>query len=625
AKAISLAGPFEAEGRATIADVALGFRARAGALGRDSVPVSAELDLGEGQHVAFSGALSGLDATPEVHGELTANGPSLAALVAVAGIDPGTASAMLDQPFSVTAKVTADAAAVSLSDVVAALGETRLTGAFEVEPGAPTRLDGILAVNRIDLDRLLAQAPAPEVEPAPEPAPGPLVPAGIAGHLSINVDALVARGEVIQRLRLDLAFADGAVTVEQGTALLPGASDLALFGTAERAADGPRFDGQVEIASDNLRALLAWAGIAAEAVPADRLRSFGVATQVSATPSGVALDGLDLRIDTTRITGRIAATLAAVPAITADLALDKLNVDAYLPADSGGAAGGGSGPPALPAGFTLDVTLAAEQLTVRGQGVRGLALAARLADGRLALSRLRAADLAGVAVAFEGLLDPFAPRYDGTLRLEGASVAGVARLAALDPTWRLDDLGRVALDATLAGDATATRFDAKVATAPFDARLAGTVDVATMAMAVTYDATVRDAARALGAFAVAVELPDTGPLRLVGTYQGTPDGGDATLKADGGFGSVEAAGRVGPAAFDVRIKASGASRNAALSLFGVALDMADGEFALEGTAKGGAAEAAVDVRGTTAGATLALTAAAKGLDTRPAFNGRLRL
>ncbi len=626
AKAASLSGPFEAEGRAIIADLALGFRARVGALGRESVPVTVELDLGEAQRVAFSGAVGGLDTSPEVggpevggpevSGEVSAGGPSLSALLAVAGV---AVPAMLDQPYTLAARVTASAATASLSDVTAALGETRLTGALTVEPGTPMRLDGILVVNRIDLDRLLAAAPAAE---APGTATGPLVPAGFAGHLSLSVDALVVHAEIVQQVRLDLGFDAGAVTIEQGTALLPGASDLALFGTAARTADGPRFDGQVEIASDNLRALLAWAGIAAESVPADRLRHFGLATQVSATPSEVALDGLDLRIDTTRVTGSVTTTLGAVPAINADLALDKLNVDAYLPAESAGA---GGGPPVLPTGFALDLTLAAEQLTVRGQGVRGLALAARLADGRLALSRLRAEDLAGVAVAFDGELDPLAPRYDGTLRLEGASIAGLARLAALDPTWRLDELGRVSLEATLAGDAKATRFDANVATVPFDAKVGGTIDVATLAMDVSYDATVRDAARALGAFAVAAELPDTGPLRLTGTYKGSPDGGDAKLAASGGFGAVEVAGRVGLSAFDVGFKASGASRNAALALFGVAPDMADGDFALEGTAKGGASEAAVDVRGSTAGATLALNAVAKGLDTRAAYTGRLSL
>lgn len=614
----SLRGPFEAEGSLVVAGSTLGFKGRVGALDRDAIAVALDVDFGQDARVGFAGQVRAVAAFA-VNGTLEGSGPSLARALGRAGLGAALPAAF-DGAFTLGAAIAATEAGASLTDVSATLGEARATGAFELAFGAPIRLDGVIAVNRLDLDALLASAGEGAGATPAAPADGPLVPADLAGDLSVTVDAVVLRGEVVQQARLDASFGDGVVTIRQGGALLPGGSDLALFGVAERRDEQPSFDGRVEIASDNLRTLLAWAGVALGDVPAERLRRFGLVTPIVAAPGRVTLDGLDLRLDTSRVTGRLDAALGDAPAIEADLAIDKLNLDAYLPESDGGA---GAAPPA---NLTLDLTLAADQITYRGQNAQGVTVAARLAGGQVAVERFAARDLAGAAVAFDGALDPLAPRYDGTLSVAGKDLSGLARVASLDPAWRLDALGPVELEARVQGATGPVDLDATMTSGALDARVTGTVDMATVNLDVAYDAMVRDAGGALAAFDIAgpAALADAGIGRVRGTYKGGASGGEGALAVEGPFGTVDVKGRLDaaaqPMAFDVAVAAKGASRDAALALLGVAGLGADGAYELSGTAKGSLASATLDATLGTAGATATAKGTITGLASSPAYD-----
>ncbi|MEX2648148.1 MAG: AsmA family protein, partial [Alphaproteobacteria bacterium] len=219
ATAQSLAGPFEIDGQAVIAGLALGIEARLGALDRPSTPVGVQLDVGTGR-LAFDGTLTGLDGAPAAAGRVEASGESLARLLEAVGVALGPTGAMADYPFAASAEIKGDAGSVALGGLVATVGETRLTGAFDIVPGTPLRIDGVVAVNRIDLDALLAALPV--TAPAEAAPTASLVPTGIAGDLSVGVDALVVKGEIVQQVRLDVAVEDGVVALQQGTAQLPG-------------------------------------------------------------------------------------------------------------------------------------------------------------------------------------------------------------------------------------------------------------------------------------------------------------------------------------------------------------------------------------------------------------------
>src|SRR5690606_3057065 len=88
-----------------------------------------------------------------------------------------------------------------------------------------------------------------------------------------------------------------------------------------------------EAASSDLRALLQWLGVPLGNVPGDRLRSFSTNAKLSARRSQVLINELDARIDATKITGALTAAFEARPSLGVNLVADRINLDAYLPAD----------------------------------------------------------------------------------------------------------------------------------------------------------------------------------------------------------------------------------------------------------------------------------------------------
>jgi len=96
--------------------------------------------------------------------------------------------------------------------------------------------------------------------------------------------------------------------------------------------DAPKFNGRVEIARINARDLLKQLGIAYAPADAKALTHVGLATRYNATTKSVALSDLTLTLDDTRLTGT--ASLASFSPLQPrfDLALDRIDIDRYLPA-----------------------------------------------------------------------------------------------------------------------------------------------------------------------------------------------------------------------------------------------------------------------------------------------------
>ena len=131
---------------------------------------------------------------------------------------------------------------------------------------------------------------------------------------------------------------EGLLGVQQFSAQLPGGSAISLAGDVAPADGQPSFAGVLEASSDNLRGLLGWLGVDVAAVPNDRLRNLAFASRVTATPTEVQLGEIDMRLDDSKIAGGIVIALPgetrAQPAFGIGLALDQINVDAYMPAAS---------------------------------------------------------------------------------------------------------------------------------------------------------------------------------------------------------------------------------------------------------------------------------------------------
>ncbi|GAA4252793.1 AsmA family protein [Azospirillum formosense] len=444
------------------------------------------------------------------------------------------AVALLAQSFGIRTAVEASSTGASFTNLEAQLGDTRATGTATLRSGTPARAELTLALNRLDLDAWLERAGAggsdagspsaarngntaksapPNVPSGGGPAPsggGPVPSGGAAppggfalpdaldAKLDLAVDGITYNGGVVRQGRVEASLTGGTLNIDRFSALLPGGSDFVAAGELTAANGQPNLDLRMEANADNLRALLEWLRVDVRAVPADRLRRSSVAAQLQGRPGRLDVNGLDLRVDASRLTGAVAYVDRGRPAFGARLDLDRLNLDAYLPQSGGDAAGqtaptanGGTGggatggggtagnaaapasangaaqtparngrsaltPARLLAGVDANLELSVGQLTVRNTPVQGLRLDATAAGGALTIKEATVQDAAGVRLRLDGQIAGLEPLRGAhlTLNAEAASLERVARAVPWpEGAPAPERLGAVKAQARLSGDA----------------------------------------------------------------------------------------------------------------------------------------------------------------------------
>jgi uncharacterized protein involved in outer membrane biogenesis len=397
-------------------------------------------------------------------GKATAAGDDFAALSAAFG---QSLPSGLARPFTANADLVAGRAEARLDRLSFALDDSHGTGTLRVAPLAPANLTITLALNQIDLDRLASGRPgkpvttgsataklpgAPVTDPSfaapPESPATTVVPLDVEGMIDLTVDALHWRGGIIRGAHLQAALDRGALKIARLGATLPGGSELSLNGTLDAPAGQRQFRGAVELESNDLRLLLDWLGANSAGIPADRLRKLSLSSRFAALPDRIEIAGIDLTVDATRLTGAATVALRQRLAVGARLAIDQLNIDAYLPAPATTVAttkaapastpppareadAPGRGPIALLADFDANIDAAVDTLTWRGQPARGVRLAATLQDGGLTVREATVADVVGAAATASGAMTGIggsAQSWHAAITLKGPEIAHVIRL-----------------------------------------------------------------------------------------------------------------------------------------------------------------------------------------------------
>lgn len=591
----SLQGPFVGDLAMTLRGSRIEAGLRTGRFTPDaaSTPVTVTLVVPEaGSEVRAQGRVAGLGqgtAGATFEGSLTAESPSLArTLAAVQGVEPAPP---LDRPFRLAGTLQAGRQGVALDGMTLRLGETEGSGGASLALVEPARLDVALAFTRIDLDALLREAraegsgiraaattPPPTVSPSqaaaaePPPVPGtaptapaqalvPALPADLTGSIDVTADVITWHGGIVRSAAVSASLADGEVTLNKAGALLPGSSEINAFGFLDTRTDPPAVDGTVEVKSSSLRGLLEWLGVDVAAVPADRLRHFNATAAVQGTAAEVAVPSLDGVLDTTRFQGAAALRpLQERPSFGLSLAVDALNLDAYLPRQGAEAApapaeadpqpagqgrvempappGEPSAPPPLFAdlavlnAFDANIKARAGVVTYRGEEVRDARLDMALVQGRATFGETVAEDLAGSRVGVSGALGGFGgtPTFDGlTITLRSDDPAPLARVLGLELPAAARGAAPVDLSATLTGDLSrlAVTTTNRLAGGSFTAEGAvadplGTVAV-DLAVVANHDNLVA-LARRLGVAYEPRGGRDIGPLALTGQLSGGAEG-----------------------------------------------------------------------------------------------------
>ena len=499
----SLDGPFRGDGTFAVRGRPVTFQLATSTL-RDGGTMSISVEAifgGERGRALFEGVVRGDGEMPAFDGNVRIEAADLGALLSALAVDLGALpAAPLAAEFDARGALSVSAEAIAADELQVRLGESQATGALSWRDGGVPQLDAAVELNRIDLDQFL---PAEEVggagQPGDEAALVPLqtisdnvrqvIPADVAATIDLKIGTLTWREGVIRQARTKLVLNDGVVTLQPASALLPGGADVRFAGRLTQGVDRPWLQGVVEIAADDLRAILSWLSVDVGDVPADRLRRLNASADLSAIGNRLSTTNLDVRIDTTRIAGNAAITADERPRITAALAVNTVNVDAYLPRT--GETGAGSEETASPApeaasddawaglaDIDADVALKMDALIYGGVRIAGLELDAALDGDNLTLRRAQVANVAGASVSVSGTARTVwsEPTVDLAVESTAASLDGVVAFLDIDSEIRTQAFGKFALQGSLKGDEDAVSLDFTLAAGTAEATLEGTVD-----------------------------------------------------------------------------------------------------------------------------------------------------
>lgn len=465
ASAGTLNGPFQLAGTATVRGLPSELSIGVGDLESGGpTPIKLTMRLPDSNaELLLDGRVDLAGEAPGFQGSLTASGTNLAAAMTQLG---GSANLppLLGQNFELLSQLALDGQSFAARDLSLALGPSRGTGEVVYTLGDAPTVIAKLNFPQLNLDELIAQATPPGAnlpeaqtgaETAPDDgAPATLLPPGLTGTVELGVGQLTYRGQIVQDVAIAADFADDKATLRDIAMQLPGPSTLALSGEVALSNGAPAFVGRLELASDRLRDLLTWVGVDVASVPADRLGRFDLATDVDASGRQVSLSDLAIELDSTRASGGLVLALGERPGIGLGLAVDRLNVDAYMPAGGGGATTGGGGGGAAGgdplAAFDANLDLRVGSLTYQGVPVGDVRIVGALQNGTFRFDELKLGVIAGGSLSYAGTLAPAEPRFDGTLTLSTSKPEELAMLAGLDPGM-LSQIGSFDLTADIDG------------------------------------------------------------------------------------------------------------------------------------------------------------------------------
>jgi len=599
--AASLTGPFESAGEIRTRGVPLNYNLNVGEIihGR-TVPFNLKLGMTPGDlALQLNGTLVGIADAPKIKGKIKGDAKSLAAVIQA--IRPGALPGPLSQAFEIEAGVVADAKGVEAKGFTVKLGSTQASGDMTVSLGKMTNVAVRLAANRIDLDKWLSLPEVAatsvgedkgQVQPvAAKPAGGgngkpstsagataAALPGNINASLAFSAEAVTYRGGVIRNAALNADLANSEITLSQLSAQFPGGSDLAVFGFITMAKGAPRFEGEMETTVNDLRGVLRWLGTDMKGIAPDRLRKMTLATRVVASPQSVQLSGLDLKFDSSRLTGGVIVALTRRLSFGADVTINRLNLDAYLPKsaavkkptpkagatapakDKGPAKGKGPAKTkSAPAGrfaalkvlTTLDANLKArvKSLVYRGTPVKGAFFDGTLYNGKLDIRRLSVAEAAGASLSAAGSLDGLGGTLKAsalTFKAKAADVAKVLRLTGQTAPPALKGLGPVAVNGRIDGPLMAPKVKVSVSGAGATATLFGQIDglaVIPSAKKLTLQLKAKNPARLLKIAGVDEKISKKlGPLTVAGQLNGNLLTPAVTLDIQAAGGSVAVSG-----------------------------------------------------------------------------------
>lgn len=444
--AVSLNGPFKAQGIGRLRHMSVLFEGSLGDLGGErAAPLNLVVHSAEGAaELRVSGLLGGSSEGRILRGDVRLKGEDLTAFLNAAGAVVPTQG--LHVPFALNSRLTAAATVIDLPDIVAQVDQSAVQGKISYAFGRqPRTASVVLTVGSLDLDAWIRGGlfTAPEIRPVgadglTEALLADGLPGDLTADLSLEVQALTWRGAVVSQARIKAGLDKGVLTLDDASARLPGSSSARLSGTVKTPDGLPTFDLVAEAQSYTLRNTLEWLGLDVSGVSGGRLNSLQASASVGGTWREVIVRDLKATVDTTTLRG--AATLRPGPRPALGVALDvaSLSIDAYhAPTPPGDVLTGLPTMASLGVLGTFDMNLRADlgRVTWNDVPLSGVHLDLGLIGGRLIVREARVEDAAGADLSVVGSLGGFGSvaTFDGlTATVQVPDVARFSRGFALD-------------------------------------------------------------------------------------------------------------------------------------------------------------------------------------------------
>ena len=288
---------------------------------------------------------------------------------------------------------------------------------------------------------------------------GVRLPGGIDVRVGLAVEEIVLKGRPIREVRLDASLGEGALSLDRFSARLPGGATFGATGTASGGDGTLRYAGKLSFRAADLRTLLDRMGVDLSGMAAGGLEKATAVADVSGDLSRIRFGNVRVQLDDSRLDGSASLALGGRPAFDASLDVDRLDLDAWLPAAEAGRTGAAVVAGAA-AGVTTDVTT-------------GVAAEARVATGAAAEARVATGDATGDAVP-ASRKEPPSKRGDDPLSIPRNFDADLdVRVGRL--IYREAEIGDLRFDGTLVNGRLTVREASIGSLAGASARIEGVV------------------------------------------------------------------------------------------------------------------------------------------------------
>ena len=227
----------------------------------------------------------------------------------------------LKHSFGARAKISMDTKRFKFDELEIQLEKTEGSGSAEVTFEGNVDANVVLSVKKLDLDSLLVlpskvKSHLPnssgniglkgtvnpgqrDIRSIPsfittnaEPFGLYALPDTLSATLNLSVGKLIYKNETIRQAKLNASLANKEITLSQMSALLPGNSDVALFGFVTQKTKNLTFDGSMDVATNDIRSLLKWLGTNTPKVSKDRLRKLVFSSKLQASPGKLHLSNI---------------------------------------------------------------------------------------------------------------------------------------------------------------------------------------------------------------------------------------------------------------------------------------------------------------------------------------------